>query len=67
MIVWPEPDEVVMVSDEDVPEQAERFALALVLDSEWLTWWELMAKARVEAIEDAELLRWSYEFNSSDV
>lgn len=55
-----------MVSDEDVPEQAEQFALALVLDSEWLTWWELMAKARVEAIEDAELLRWSYELNSSD-
>lgn len=69
MIIWPEPDGVVEVSDGDMPEQADiPFALALVPNAEWLTWYELMTAARVAAIEEAELLEWSvsHEPNSSN-
>ena len=66
MIIWPEPDGVVEVSDEDMPEQADiPFALALVPNAEWLTWYELRLEARAAAIEEAELFEWSVHHESN--
>jgi hypothetical protein len=68
MIIWPDPTDydVVMVSDDDVPEQADiPFALALVPNAEWLTWYELRLEARAAAIEEAELFEWSVHHESN--
>lgn len=66
-MIWPDPSDladVVMVTDEDVPEQAERFALALVPGAWAMTWEEWMGAAKVEAADSADEFLWSVQYES---